>query len=88
MTTKDDIREWFERGLEQHAEYLITVCDTFSHEDYPVFATSVTFKDAFEEHNGRNMQRIIEVYDLERDPEMQIAQGRCLSCPPGDWRIK
>lgn len=88
MTTKNDIREWFERGVEQHAEFLIVVCDTFSHEDYPVFATGATFKDTFEGHNGRNMQRIIEVYDLERERETQIAQHRCFSCPPGDWTIK
>jgi hypothetical protein len=44
---------------------MIVVCDTFDHEDYPVYAFGP--EDCwgkYRSHDGVNMQRIMEVYDL------------------------
>lgn len=41
MTTQDDIREWFLAGTELAATHLIVVCDTFDHEDYPVYVKEI-----------------------------------------------
>ena len=36
-TTQEDIDRWVERGKKMGATHVISVCDTFSYEDYPVF---------------------------------------------------
>jgi len=77
MTTKDDIREWFERGKAQGAGHLLVVCDTFSHEDYPVFCMpEESLPDKANQYHGPNMQRVMECYDLNKDMENQLAERR------------
>lgn len=76
-TTREDIREWFNRGKEQKATHLIVVCDTFDYEDYPVFVSkSENVHDVFSKYNGPNMQKVMEVYNLSMDMEEQISQER------------
>ena len=36
-TTRNEIRGWLKRGQRQKATHVIVVCDTFDHEDYPVY---------------------------------------------------
>lgn len=76
-TTKEDIREWIERGKEEKATHMIVVCDTFLYEDYPVFVSkNEDVKKKMEEYNGKNEQRIMEVYNLKMDIEQQLNQER------------
>lgn len=81
MTTKEDIRGWFERGVEQKAKYMFVVCDTFDWQDFPSFAYSV--EDACEKLNkyssGVNMTKLMEVYDLSKDMEKQLKSDRCFA---------
>jgi len=78
-TTKQDIREWFERGVEQGATHLIVVCDTFNYEDYPVYVEKgQDAKKVYEAHNGPNMQRVMEVYNLSQDMEEQLNEHRSM----------
>jgi hypothetical protein len=66
-TTARELREWFDAGKQKKAAYMIVVCDTFDWEDYPVYVgpnQNVQAKVA--EYDGRNMQRIMEVYDLTK----------------------
>lgn len=80
--SKDTIRDWINDGLRNDKKWLIVVCDTFSYEDYPVFVTEVEeFDEKFTYYNGNNMQRIMEVYDLEGDIESQIDERRAWSLP-------
>ena len=81
MITKDDIKRWFEHGLEYGHDFMIIVCDTFDYEDYPVYASKDTFHDKYREYDGVNMQRIMEVYDLRRDVESQVSIKRSLMFP-------
>jgi hypothetical protein len=62
----DDIKTWIAEGKETKADFLIVVCDTFSWENYPVYASIKTVKNEIAAHNGKNMQTIMEVYDLHR----------------------
>ncbi len=71
MTSRQEIKEWFDAANGVHSLYLIVVCDTFDWEDYPlgVFVpiTSIEeFWKAFDEHNGLNMQKIMEVYEIAK----------------------
>ncbi len=77
-TTKAMIRDWLERGKEQKATHLIVVCDTFDHEDYPVFVMpGQNARDLYKEYNGNNMQRVMEVYNLSKPFDEQLARFRC-----------
>ena len=77
-----DIAEWFQRGLNQKAAYLIVVCDTFEHDDYPVYVSSTdAFYEKYDPLDNKNMQRIMEVYDLKL-PWSQQSQGRTWNMPP------
>jgi hypothetical protein len=77
-TTREDIRSWLERAKENGATHVIVVCDTFDHEDYPVEVMPGTDvrKKAEDYENGKNMQRIMEVYALHLDLEMQLKEHR------------
>lgn len=75
--TKKHISEWFERGLAQGATHMIVVCDTFDHEDYPVFVKQdQSAREVAAEYDGKNMQRIMEVYDLRIDKAAQLSEHR------------
>jgi hypothetical protein len=76
MTTKQDIRRWLETGLRSNCSHVIVVCDTFAWEDYPVY---VSKKDNCEEIckiHQKNMQQVMEVYNLSMDINEQLNQKR------------
>lgn len=80
--SKACISGWFDRGLALGATHLIVVCDGFDHDDYPVFAHGD--QDALERHDafdGKNMQRVMEVYDLREDKDRQMALRRAMNLP-------
>lgn len=82
--TQAEISDWFDRGVGQQSTHLIVVCDTFAHEDYPVFATDDG--DAIAKHAeyaAMEMQRIIEVYDLRMDKASQLNEQRSMHLPAG-----
>jgi hypothetical protein len=77
MTTKEDIRGWLERGLEDGATHIIVVCDTFDYEDYPVYVEKgQNVKEIARKYDGKNMQKIMEVYDLSLPIEEQLNKKR------------
>lgn len=54
---------------------MIVVCDTFDHEDYPVYVSED--EDVHEkaaEYDECDMQKIMEVYNLSMDIEEQLSQ--------------
>ncbi len=77
-TTKEDIREWLQRGKELGATHMIVVCDTFDHEDFPVYV--LLGEDARKIHDQYNdagqMSRVMEVYSYARNLDEQLAGGR------------
>jgi hypothetical protein len=79
--TKQDIRLWFDRGQSEAFEFMIVVCDNFDHEDYPVYCHCDNFVEKYTQHNGKNMQEIMEVYDLSMDREGQLNERRAFHYP-------
>lgn len=76
-TTKKMISDWFDRGVKENATHMIVACDTFDWEDYPVYVKPTeTVRDEVAKYNGPNMQKVMEVYDLKRDRDEQLNQGR------------
>jgi hypothetical protein len=76
MTTRDDIRLWLLQGSEQGARYMLVVCDSFDHEDYPVYVLPSDNLERLAQEHSVNMQRVMECYDLQMDWEDQLKTGR------------
>jgi hypothetical protein len=82
MTDRQQISDWFDEGVGKSATHMIVVCDTYDHDDYPVFATSDD--DCIQKHQFYNtapMQRVMEVYDLRQPKDRQMSERRSLNIP-------
>lgn len=76
-TSRAELSAWFDRGLAEGATHMIVVCDTFDHEDYPVYVKATEdLREKTKEFDGVNMQRIMEVYSMGVDKETQLAEHR------------
>lgn len=77
MVSKQEIAEWFDRGVQQRATHLIVVCDTFDWDDYPVLVMpGENVKDKYSEYHDKNMQTVMEVYNLSLDKNEQLEDRR------------
>lgn len=76
MTTKLEIAEWFQEGVQQRAAYMIVWVDRFDNDDYPIYY--LTKADTVEalRGNGQNMQSIMECYDLNAPLQPQLNRNR------------
>jgi len=75
--TKEDIQRWIEEAKEENATHMIVVCDTYDYDDYPVnVLPGDDLKEKVAEYNGKNMQKIMEVYDLSADIDEQLNSYR------------
>ena len=70
--SKSMIRTWLKREKAAEADYMFIVCDTFDYENYPVYVSKEKFKENYDRYNGRNKQKIIEIYDLHKDIDEQL----------------
>ncbi len=77
--TRQDISEWFDRCKSEGAAYMIVVCDTFDYEDYPVSCANEKEAREKKAHCSGNMQRVMEIYDLNGDKETQMNQHRAMA---------
>lgn len=61
----EEVNEWKRKGIEMGATHIVSVCDKFSWEDYPVYIMPDQSVDQ-EKHkyNGDNMQKINEIIEL------------------------
>ena len=81
-TTKEDLQKWFDDGVARGALFMIVACDTYDHRDYPVYAkTAWEAWVQFQAHDGKNMQRVMEVYDLLMDRDVQMEEFRAFHMP-------
>ena len=78
--TQLEISSWFDRGVAQGSAYLIVACDTFDWDDYPIFMSCK--EDALARKakllTGANMQKLMEIYDLNADKAEQLAEHRAM----------
>ena len=82
--TRDKISDWFDNGVSSGATHMLVVCDTFDHDDFPVYvggsdmlARHVTVGEVVREHSSRDkMLKVMEVYDLRMDKEVQLNEER------------
>jgi len=68
--TQQDVDRWVEEAKENGAQYIISVCDTFDWDDYPVYVMPGEDLEKIKEgYNGGNMQKINEVITIIREPD-------------------
>lgn len=80
--SKQDIVKWLKEAAAQNAVYLIVVYDTFDYSDYPVYCYSPEeCLQKYDEYNGKNMQEVVEVYDLSLDIQQQLNEHRAFHLP-------
>ena len=76
-TTQNDIRGWIQEAKEEGATHLVVCCDTFDYEDYPISVMpNENVQDIVKSHDGPNMQKVMEVYNLSMNIEPQIKEKR------------
>ena len=77
-TTREDISVWFDEAKRQGATHLIVVCDTWDHEDYPVYVKNgESVKDKVAEYGDPNkMQKVMEVYSMKLPKGSQLDEQR------------
>ena len=76
-TSTQEIRNWFNQGTRIGATHMIVVCDTFDYEDYPAYVMlDDDVHTMHDEIDGKNMQKVMEVYNLSMNREEQLSQHR------------
>lgn len=67
--TRSDVNRWIEIAKKNGDEYIISVCDTYDWDDYPVFCkTKEILLESYEEYAyGRNMQKVNEIIRINKD---------------------
>ena len=75
--TREDIESWLMEGKKEKATHMIVVCDTYDWEDYPVYVSRrENVREIYSDYNGKEMQRVMEVYSLKKDTESQLNEHR------------
>ncbi len=74
MTTKEDIKEWFENGVSKGATYLFILCDQWDYSYFPSYAYSndEANEKLLKYESGENMTKLMEIYDLKQNMEKQL----------------
>jgi hypothetical protein len=66
--SREQVNGWILRAKEQGAKYIISVCDTFDYDDYPVFCKNEQELEEKKNHyRSADMQRINEVITINDD---------------------
>jgi hypothetical protein len=78
--TKENIKKWIVDSSDRKMDYMIVVCDQYDYENFPVFVTSENLHKEAKRY-GRDMHKVMEIYDLNGDIEAQLDMHRAF--PPG-----
>ena len=77
MLTIETLKQWYDNGKAMGATHMVVACDTFDWDDYPCYVMpKQTVEAVAEEHNGKNMQKVMEVYNLSKPFDKQKMIGR------------
>lgn len=75
--TRQDISDWFDRGVKDGKTHMLIICDTYDHDDYPVFVSyGSNPRDEANRIASQSMQVVMECYNLTLDKESQLNERR------------
>ncbi len=81
--SRRDLENWYNQGVQDKKTHMIVVCDTFDWEDFPVYVKKdQNFYSVYDQYSGgKNMARIMEVYDLNANKQDQMDEHRANNLP-------
>jgi hypothetical protein len=60
--TRDDVNRWIETAKAHGSKFILSVCDTFDYDDYPVYCDNLKeVEEEYQHHHGVNMQWVNEI---------------------------
>lgn len=66
--TREDVDRWIAAAKEKGAKHIISVCDTWDYDDYPVYVMPEDDLEKMKKkYDGVNMQKINEVITINED---------------------
>ena len=66
--TREDVDRWINMAKKDKNKFIISVCDTWDYEDYPVFCKDLDeLYSSYPEYSGKNMQRVNEIIRINED---------------------
>ena len=72
-----EIKKWLEDAKSKGSGFLIVMCDTFDNDDYPIFIEKgEDIKEEVKKLHRKDMQRAVEIYDMDKDLDSQIEEHR------------
>jgi len=64
--TRKDVDRWISMAKSKGATHIVSVCDTFDYDDYPVFVMEdEDVEQIRDRYNRKNMQRVNEVIEIK-----------------------
>lgn len=80
MASIQTISDWLDAMYaDTNITHMIVVCDTYDHEDYPVYVDRTQNVRNVEKRYSGNMQKIMEVYSSKITKEAQLKQFRAFN---------
>lgn len=72
--TREEVENWMEEAKKRKATHLISVCDRWNYEDYPVYVLNrEDLDETVESYNRKEMQSVNEVITIEYD--VRVSEG-------------
>jgi hypothetical protein len=79
--------QWFNQAVRNGATHMLVVVDGFDYEDYPVpVLYGEDVQEKIDKYDGKEMQRVMEVYDLSISKEVQLEMTRAWNTGPAPVR--
>ena len=72
--TREDVDRWIKTAKKMKAKYIVSVCDTFDYDDYPVYVMPSENLENVKSAHSINMQRVNEVITINSDGS--VIEGR------------
>ena len=77
-----EVRAWFNDGKLMEASFMIIVHDSLNAVDYPIFVDDPNkVKDTLKDVSRAPMQRLLEVYNLNEDRDIQLTEIKAWRLP-------
>ncbi len=65
--SKEDVDYWIEMAIDMGATHIISVCDTFDYDDYPVYVMPMeSLDEKLQHYRHASMQRINEIIEIAK----------------------
>jgi len=66
--TRQEVDSWINMAKESGCKFILSVCDTYDWDDYPVFFKSKELlEEKYWEYEGKRMQRVNEIIRINDD---------------------